>query len=273
MKALHWTLVPALALACAKDSPPPSDSVAQSGATDADVQWVPELGAVFAVPGDSDNTAIVLFPPSPEEDGGVKLMRTGGDSSSASRITPTDIQVCGDAATARLASSGPSGWTVALAPGVTALRADSIENLSPADSSALAADVARLASAVRNDTNSAFAGLPFGVLAAHRISIDGATIVVARVARRIPQEARPLEERTLLIGEQRAGAPFLLKYSMRSAGAEDVVDHYLLLAALRAGGKHFVILESERETGSRYEILEHTESGGWKLRWSRVLSC
>lgn len=271
---VHYGLIAFAAIvACGKEAPPRSDSVAQSGASSSDVPWVPELGPVFAVPGDSENTAIVLFAASPDSASDVALMRTAGDSSAGSRITPSELQVCGDVPTAHVTSPGPTGWTIALAPGAAMLRADSIETLSAADSSALAADVARLASAVPNGVESRFTGLPFAVLTAHRVSMDGVTIVIARVARRIPQEATPLEERTILIGERRAAGPFALKYSRRSSGAEDVVDHFALLGAVRARGKHFVITEGERETGSRYEILERSAAGGWQIRWARVLSC
>ena len=274
MRVHYRTLAIALiAIACAKDAPPQSDSVAQIGNATVDEQWVPELGPLLAVPGDSDNTAILLSPASTEETGSVALMRTAGDSSATSRISPTDLQVCGEVPTARLASAGPAGWTVALAPGVTALRADSIESLASADSSALAADIARIGSAVANDSGSRFAGLPFAVIAAHRLTMDSSTIVIARVMRRIPQEATPLEERTLVIGEQQRGEPFVLKYSKRSSGAEDVIDHHLFLAAVRAGKKHFVLLVSEREGSARYEILERSGSGSWRPRWWRMLSC
>jgi hypothetical protein len=111
------------------------------------------------------------------------------------------------------------------------------------------------------------------VLAAHRGRVGGSTIVVGRAARRIPQEAAPLEERTLIIGEQAVGGSLALKYSLRSAGAEDSVEHYLLLGAVQAGDKQFFILESERESGTRYEILERAADGSWRLRWSRALSC
>ena len=133
--------------------------------------------------------------------------------------------------------------------------------------------MARLASAVPSEKESRFTGLPFAVLAAHRFSVDADTIVIARVARRIPQEATPLEERTLVVGERSAASPYVVKYSLRSAGAEDVVEHFALLAAVRAAGKSFVVIERERDAGSRYEIVERAPGGAWQLRWSRTLGC
>jgi hypothetical protein len=261
--------------ACDRAATPAADSVAQSGETTEDAQWVPELGPMLAIHGDSDNTAIVLFPSVPDSAAfDAALIRPGGDSTTTGRMTLVDpeMHACGEAPVARVSVSGPAGWTIALAPAVTVLRPDSIEGLSPADSAALAAQVSRLASAVASDKESRFAGLPFAVLAAHRVRIGGNSVVVGRAVRRIPQEAAPLEERTLVIGEQAGTEPFALKYSLRSAGAEDTVEHYLLLAAVRAGDKHFIVLESERDGGSRYEILERA-AGAWQLRWTRALGC
>ena len=238
------------------------------------MSWVPELGAVLAVPGDGDSSAIVLFPAEPSDAQiSVSLLRTGGDSSMSAQIAPGDTLVCGDVAAARVSAAGPSGWTVAFASTVLPVRLDSIESVSAADSSKLAADIARLASAVPNGRESRFTGLPFAVLAAHRLSLSGSSVVIARVARRIPQEATPLEERTLVIGERSGAEPYALEYSLRAAGAEDNVEHHLLLGAVRAGEKDFVILEVERESGSRYEILERAPNGVWQLRWTRTLTC
>lgn len=268
------SLVALAAVACDRKAAPLGDSATPRVDADADARWVPELGGVLAIPGDSDRTAIVLFPAEPaDSQTAVSLMRTAGDSTMRAQITPGDSQVCGDAAAAQLSVAGPSGWTLGFAPTVSPLPLDSIESATVGDSSALAADVARLASAVPNDRESRFTGLPFAVLAAHRLTLAGRSAVVARVARRIPQEAAPMEERTLVVGERSGAGPFALKYSLRSAGGEDSVEHHLLLGAVRAGDKVFVIVEVERENASRYEILERASNGVWQLRWTRTLSC
>jgi hypothetical protein len=264
----------AVAASCDRGAKAPPDSIAQTGVAEDDVPWVSELGPVFAVPGDSDNTAVVLFPSDTAARADVSLLRTAGDSSRPARITATetDSAICGEASPARLSASGPAGWTLAFVPSVTAVRLDSIESLSPADSTTLATEVARLASAVPSDKDSRFNGLPFAVLAAHRFSVDSSTVIIGRVARRIPQEATPLEERTLVVGERNRSGAFALKYSLRSAGSEETVEHFLLLATVRAAGKIFVVLESERESAARYEIVERI-AGPWQRRWSRTLSC
>jgi hypothetical protein len=266
-------LVFAIVSACTRADKPAPDSVAQSGAANEETSWVQELGPIFAIPGDNDHAAIVLFPSAPAEQSNVVLFRSGGDSMTAARmrIAP-DSGVC-DAATASFAAPGPSGWTFAFAPSVKAVRLDSIESLSAADSAALAADVARLASAAPSEKDSRFNGLPFAVLAAHRVSLDGSTVIIARVARRIPQEATPLEERTFMIGERSASGPYALRYSLRSTGPEDSVEHFALLGMVQAAGRPFVIIESERDAGSRYEIVERAPTGVWQLRWSKTLGC
>lgn len=277
MKARSITRLLAVALvaACDRGSPPAKDSAAPVAAPKADVPWVNELGPMLAIPGDTERSAIVLFPQTPPDQPMVAaLMRTAGDSTFASRIAiDAESQVCDGALAAHLTGATPSDWTIAFAPTVTSVRLDSIESLTPADSARLAADVARLASTVSSDKESRFAGLPFAVLAAHRVTLGKSTIVVGRVARRIPQEATPLEERTLLVGERADTGAFALKYSLRSTGAEDVVEHYALLGIVRSGAAHYVIVESEREGGTRYEIIERSADGAWRLRWSRQLSC
>lgn len=273
-RVVRLALSAATLTACERAAKPPADSVAQSGTATEDVQWVTELGPLLGIPGDSESTAILLAPVTPNAPFEAALIRTAGDSTSSARMTVTDpeLHACGDAPVARVSGAGPAGWTIALAPTTTALKLDSIESIPAADSANLAADVARLASAVATEKESRFAGLPFAVLAAHRARIAGNTVVVGRAVRRIPQEATPLEERTLVIGEQAGADPFALEYSLRSSGAEDTVEHYLLLAVVRAGEKHFIIIESARDGGSRYEILERA-AGSWRLRWSRTLSC
>lgn len=261
-------------VSCERAKPIPPDSVTPSATPDPDAQWISELGPLFAVPGDSANTAIVLVPSAPTEPMTAALFRTAGDATSSTRLSlgESATLVCEDSHVARLSAAASPDWTIALAPTVTPLRVDSIESMPSADSAALAADIARLASGVPGDDRR-FRGLPFAVLAAYRLQIERSTIVVGRAARRIPQEATPLEERTLVVGERTGSEQFAIRHSRRSAGIEDNVEHYALLAAIRAGEKHFLIIESELAGGTRYEILERSSAGEWRLRWSRQLTC
>src|SRR5262245_4101011 len=77
---------------------------------------------------------------------------------------------------------------------------DSIEGLPTADSAKLAADIARIASALPGDTSAVFRGLPFVVNKAWRARLtNGQTLLAAVVVRNVNQEANPRQERILLI--------------------------------------------------------------------------
>ncbi len=77
-------------------------------------------------------------------------------------------------------------WTAAFAAGrITAIPLDSIEGLAPRDSARLAADLTRLASALKDDTSQTFRGLPFVVLRAYRAKATDTSFVVATLARRV----------------------------------------------------------------------------------------
>src|SRR5436190_81653 len=67
--------------------------------------WDPELGALFVVPSDTDNVAVVLFPD--DDDAGVPptarvtLLEPGGDTAQMT-MSRTDSLQCGDAPMMRL---------------------------------------------------------------------------------------------------------------------------------------------------------------------------
>lgn len=242
-------------------------------------EWDPDLGALLLVPSDSDNSALVLYPadsgdalPASEP---VTLVNTAGDSLHAT-LRKTDSLECGDAAMVRL--DGSSGaWAIGIgAPRASLIRMDSIEALPSADSSRLAADIARLASALPMPKDSRFGGLPFAVVAARRFSAQGRQYVVAHLARRLNQEAQPLEERTFVIGERSDSAKtdrFVATYSQRSEGTEDTAEHFDVLAGLMGRKSPLLLLARDQLSQTRYELLERQADGTWRVRWSRTLSC
>src|SRR5262249_61596034 len=80
---------------------------------------------------------------------------------------------------------------------------DSVASLSPADSARRAADVARVASGLSNDTAPAFRGLPFEVQRAGRFTIaPGIDGIVAVLVRHVNEEANPREEHIFVIAER-----------------------------------------------------------------------
>jgi hypothetical protein len=170
-----------------------------------------------------------------------------------------------------------AGWSIGVrGPAGQFVRMDSIESMPSADSARFAADLARMASGLGTPPGSRFTGLPFAVLSAHRFSADGRDFVVGHLARRLNQEAAPLEERTLLIAERRMGDTserFSPVYSVRSEGSEDTAQHFDVLAAIHARNSLLLVIARDQLSQTTYEVLERPGDGKWRSRWSRVLLC
>ena len=179
------------------------------------------------------------------------------------------------AAKVQTKTSGDStgGWTVAFLKGrATALPLDSIETMPHADSAKLAADITRLVSTVPNDTARTFRGIPFSVRTAYRFTpAPGVEAVVADVVRKLNQEANPLEEHTLIIGERPAGssAPYRLAYREVTAGSDETLESSDVLAAVTIGSPPHVDLVLARDgyESNAYALLERQPDGKWRLRW------
>jgi hypothetical protein len=259
-----------------------SDSAAGAGTTSGPNDWSSELGPLLLVPSDRDNAAVVLFPEAPSAQlaasAPVTLLSANGDTAvtHVESLVPDSVE-CGDAPLVRFSGSVAPTWSVGLLPrAARSLRMDSIEALPPADSARLAADLARLASALPMHRNSRFSGLPFAVLAARRFDVDGRQVVVAQLVRRLNQEAAPLEERTLVIAERPTGSvkrePYVVTHSRRSEGSEDTVEHFEVLAAIRGRQWPMLLVSRDQVSRTTYELLERAEDG-WRVRWSRTLSC
>lgn len=260
-----------------------SDTAAGQGASSGQPSdWSSELGPLLLVPSGSDNAAVILFPEAPSaqltSSAPVTLLSANGDTA-VTRVESlvSDSVECGDAPVVRFKGTVAPTWSVGLlARSARSLRMDSIEALPPADSARLAADLARLASALPMHRNSRFSGLPFAVLGARRFVTDGRQIVVAQLVRRLSQEAAPLEERTLVIAERPAGAakrePYVVTHSRRSEGSEDTAEHFDVLAAILGRQSPLLLLSRDQLSRTTYELLESADDG-WRVRWSRTLSC
>ena len=164
-------------------------------------------------------------------------------------------------------------WSVAFAPGVArAVPMDSLERLTRADSVRLVADLARLLSALPDDTVPTFRGLPFSVRGAWTFgAAPGIAGVVAEVHRRVAQEATPLEERLLLIAERDAGpsAHWHAVWWVRAQGTEESVEALDALALLVLGGDPSPTLVAGHEApdGAWQELVARDASGRWRSRW------
>lgn len=187
------------------------------------------------------------------------------------------------------AGSASPRWLVALPQGrARAIPLDSIESLGSRDSASLAATLARLASALPEDSSSPFRGLPFTVQRAYRSveAQDSAAttpalaegFVVGVLVRRIPQEDRPLEERLLVV----VSAPgsntrrWSIAWHERTSGREEEVIATEPLAALRVGSEApytALILGRDDGSGASLAVLEH-RANRWRVRWeSPVTGC
>ena len=174
---------------------------------------------------------------------------------------------------ARTTGDSTTGWTVAFLKGrAKALPLDSIETMAHADSAQLAATITRLVSTVPNDTARTFRGIPYSVRTAYRFTpVPGVEAVVADVVRKLNQEANPLEEHTLVIGERPAGsnAPYRLAYREVTAGSDETLESSDVLAAVAIGSPPHVDLVLARDgyESNAYALLERQSDGKWRLRW------
>ena len=233
---------------------------------------------------DSTLTDTSTFDYGPVDGARVELFTRAGEVGSAALATrpalPKREEECTSWPVARLAGRGggdarTASWTVGFLAGhATAIPLDSIETLPPADSARLAADVARIASALPNDTAAAFRGLPFTVRTVRRFSpAPGVQALVAEVSRKVNQEAKPWEERVLLVAERDSGqasAPWTAAYSERVADNEETVEASEVLAAVALGPARTptLVISREYDEGFAYSLLERVGPKRWRLRWS-----
>jgi hypothetical protein len=164
-------------------------------------------------------------------------------------------------------------WNVAFETGhASELVIDSIEGLPTADSAKLAADIARIASALPGDTSAVFRGLPFVVIKAWRTRIpNGQTLLTAVVVRNVNQEANPRQERILLIAERDSttAARFTPRYTERKVGLEETLETTdpISIVLLGADRHPTVIVARDAGNGLSYALVERV-AGQWQRRWA-----
>lgn len=164
-------------------------------------------------------------------------------------------------------------WNVAFESGhASEPVVDSIEGLPTADSAKLAADIARIASALPGDTSAVFRGLPFVVNKAWRARLtNGQTLLTAVVVRNVNQEANPRQERILLIAEtdSAATARFIPRYTERKVGLEETLETTDPIAIVLLGVDQHpaVIIARDAGHGLSYALIERV-AGQWQRRWA-----
>ena len=172
------------------------------------------------------------------------------------------------------AGAGLAPWSVGFVGAtVQPVRMDSIESMSRVDSARLAADVTRLASTLPTASGDRFVGLPFTVTSLWRFRAGpGAEGVVANLVRHINQEARPFEERTLIIAERdssRREERLTLAYFDRSQGAEETVESREVLALARPtpDAQPMLVLGRDYGDGMSYALIQRDPSARWREKW------
>jgi len=163
-------------------------------------------------------------------------------------------------------------WSVAFESGHASEPViDSIEGLPTADSAKLAADIARIASALPGDTSAVFRGLPFVVNKAWRARLpNGQRLLTAVVVRNVNQEANPQQERILLIAERDSAAiRFTPRYTERKVGLEETLETSDPIAIVLLGvDRHpTVIIARDAGNGLSYALVERV-AGEWQRRWA-----
>jgi len=172
----------------------------------------------------------------------------------------------------------PPPWTVGFQTGHAAeVALDSIEGLPSADSSRLAAEVARIASALPGDTAASFRGLPFVVTKAWRARALDRRVLVAIVVRNVNQEANPRQERLLLVAERdttTSPSPrFTAMYHERVSGLEETIETTDLIAMVLLGAarRPTIVVTRDGASGAAYTLLERVD-GRWQRRWTSAYS-
>jgi hypothetical protein len=166
------------------------------------------------------------------------------------------------------------GWVLGFTTGhATPIPFDSITGLSPADSTRLAIDVARLASAAPNDTVAQLRGLPFQVRRAYRFAVgQGVEGLIAEVLRTLNQEANPRQEHLVLIAERDSAtkAKYETVYVERTSGGEESLESTELLITARLTGSRepVAVLARYVGDGAIYALLERQGPRRWRQRWT-----
>jgi len=275
------------ALACRREkSVAAADSAATPPITGSDSTltrppstWDPGAGGLLLVATDSPTKALVVLPtesdttpiatiPHPASD---TLFGRGGNVQTAELASVRDSLGC--LVAPLTAAPPPHAWSVGFVGGVvTPLAVDSAASIDHTDSAVFVASLNRLASSLPNDPAGRFTGLPFVVQSLWRFSVpDGPTVVVGSVVRQINQEATPLQERTLVVGERRANDTlFTMGYAERSYGREETVESRELLAAFLVGDSRTPAIVLSRDFGddNAYSLVERGADGRWRNRWT-----
>src|SRR6266566_865549 len=250
----------------------------------ANTNWNANAGPIMIVPVGSGDSVAVVIPEAtdstiasfqginpPVSNLTFDLLGRGGkigSSVAVSALPPVQEKDCYSWPLARL-QTARANWQVGFASGhVQAIKLDSIEVMSSADSAVLAASLARAAATLPIKADPTFRGLPFRVRSAYTFQLDSMQVVVADIVRSVNEEANPRLEHLLIIGERPAGTngKFEVGYFSRTAGAEESIQATELLAAVAIGRtkQPVIVVNIEYDDGGKLGLIERTDSGQWR---------
>ena len=273
-----------------QEPPPPSGPEAAPVVT---TVWDTSVGPFVVVPAGSSNAAYVIFPEFTSDSAldsvsfsldvarRVKVeLFADGQAAGIARVATLGIdrvENCTAWPTARLELEDGTGdlrsWNAGFVAGRTEPVAfDSLQGLRRSDSTRVAIDLARVASALPGDTALAFRGRPFVVRQAHRMIIEGRQTILAEIVRTVNQEAAPLQEHLVVVAERDSAStePYKAAYFERSIGLEDALETTEVLAVARTRESRTLIILLSRYygDGGSYSLLERHGRGTWRLRWT-----
>ena len=272
--------------------PPPESTVVAPPPVSA---WDSSAGPALFIVGASPGEAAVILPAytdsasldsTPLDAALLRAVKvdlfTGGKRAGTANITAVTSLTHSDSCTswpvAKLLpsvadSTAFQSWGVAFQSGQAGeITLDSIEGLPSPDSSRLAADIARLASALPGDTAAVFRGLPFVVKKAWRTRGLAPQMLAAIIMRNVNQEANPRQEQIVLIAERDttiASARYSPVYQERVTGLEETIEATDLIGMVLLGRdrRPTLIVARDSSGGSSYALLERID-GVWQLRWA-----
>jgi hypothetical protein len=275
-------------------APPPDSGPARPPAPPA---WDTSAGPALFVVGTSPSEAVVIAAAYTDsasldttriDSRGLRVVqvdlfaagRRAGVARVAAVTPPVRSDSCSTWPVARLAptitdSAAFSSWSVAFQSGhASEVALDSIEALPTADSSRLAVDIARIASALPGDTAALFRGLPFVVKKAWRSRGLQPQVLAAIVVRNVNQEANPRQEQLLLITERDTTTPsarYAPVYHERVTGLEETIETTDLIGMVLLGEdrRPTVVVARDAATGSSYALIERI-GGQWRRRWTSI---
>lgn len=204
----------------------------------------------------------------------VELFSRAGLAGSTAVIVERNQQIAESCAAwprARLAEVPEKTWRIGFMRGIAVpLPLDSLEGMTPQDSTMITRELARLSSMVAEGDDPAFRGLPFSVRKAYRFAISGRSVLIGDVVRKLNEEANPRQEHLLLIAEKPTdGAEYSVVFQSRVAGAEDAVRTNEILSALRfvKTKRPAVVVSFEYEDGGRIALIQRAGNAAWNLTW------